>query len=134
MRGDPPRVLVATAVEDDLGNARGLGPLREQRADLAGQGALVALAAPDGRVERGGGGQRVTLEVVDDLRGDMPRRAGDDQAGALGGAADVLADPEVPTRLADGTRGTDTGAVAALEQRGGHFLPAFPALRRMTSP
>nr|BFE76644.1 hypothetical protein GCM10020092_099450 [Actinoplanes digitatis] len=28
-RGDPPRVPVATAVEDDLGNARGLGPLGE---------------------------------------------------------------------------------------------------------
>src|SRR3954469_14031246 len=26
-RGDSPRVPVATAVEDDLGNARGLGPL-----------------------------------------------------------------------------------------------------------
>jgi hypothetical protein len=42
-RGDPPRVLVATAVEDDLGHARGLGPLGEESADLAGQGALVTL-------------------------------------------------------------------------------------------
>src|SRR4029453_10022944 len=133
-RGDPPRVPVAAAVEDDLGHARGLGPLGEESTDLAGQSALVTLGAPHRGGERGGRDERVALEVVHDLRADVPRGPGDDEAGTLGRAADVLADPEVPTRLSDGALGGNTAAIAALEQRGGHFLPAFPALRRITSP
>src|SRR5439155_27134214 len=56
------------------------------------------------------------------------------QARALGGAEDVLADPEVPARLADPPRPGHPRATAPLEQCGSHFLPAFPALRRITSP
>ena len=56
----------------------------------------------------------MALEVVDDLRGDVPQRPGDDQAGTLGGAADVLADPEVPTRPPDGALGGDTAALRRL--------------------
>src|SRR4051812_34904212 len=51
--GDPPGVLAAATVEDDLADAGGLGPLGHERPDLAGQVALGALAAPDGAVHRG---------------------------------------------------------------------------------
>src|SRR3954466_15351622 len=95
-RGDAPRVAVATAVEDDLGYTRGLGTLREEGADLAGDRALVTLGAPDGDVDGRRGRERVALEVVDHLGGDVPQRAGDHQAGPFRRTGDVLTDPEVP--------------------------------------
>src|SRR4051794_28501261 len=48
--GDAPRVPVAPAVEDDGGDAGGLRAVRDQGADLAGQGGLVALGAAQARV------------------------------------------------------------------------------------
>ena len=45
-----------------------------------------------------------------------------------------IIEPEVNIIPPDGALVGDTAAIAAPEQRGGHFLPAFPALRRMTSP
>src|SRR5690348_11517056 len=76
----------------------------------------------------------MALVVVDDLRGDVPQRTGDHQAGTLGGAAQPLADAEVPAGSADATRRRGAAEAAPLEQFGGHFLPAFPAFRRMASP
>src|SRR5690606_22109216 len=100
--------------------------------DLGGQGLLVTAGATDRGVQAGRRGQRVALCVVHDLGGDLTQRTSDDQPGPVGGAADVLADPEVSPRPPDGPlRGH---AAAALEQSRAHFFPAFPALRRMTSP
>ena len=67
------------------------------------------------------------LGFVHQLRDDVPRRTGDDETGPLRGAADVLADTLVTAR----PRG-----VLALRPLDGdsHHLPAFPALRRTTSP
>src|SRR3954453_14535074 len=73
--GDPAVVLVAAAVEDDRRDALVLGALRDQGPDLAGEGALVALPLAATQLERRGAGERVTGQVVDDLRGDVPRRA-----------------------------------------------------------
>src|SRR6185503_3981526 len=70
----------------------------------------------------------------DELGGDVPQRPGDHQAGLLGRAADVPADAEVPPRPPAATRCGDVPAATALAERCAHFLPAFPALRRMTSP
>src|SRR4051795_6509873 len=60
-RGDAAGVPVATPVEDDRGDPGGLRPLGDERADLAGQGRLVALGptqagGPGGRAGPGGGG------------------------------------------------------------------------------
>src|SRR5438034_3250495 len=133
-RGDAPGVAVAGPVEHHPVDARRLGPLGQQRADLAGQLRLGTGGTAQRGVQRRGRHQRVTLGVVDHLSGDLPQGPGDDQAGPLGGTAEVLADPEVPAGAADvALRGWSAG-LAALEQRGAHFLPAFPALRRMTSP
>src|SRR6185369_7755384 len=70
--------------------------------------------------------------VVDDLGHDVAQRPGHDQAGTLRGAVDVLAHPEVAPCPPDGALGGH--AAATLEQSRAHFLPAFPALRRLTSP
>src|SRR4029450_6704032 len=83
---DATRVPVAATVEDDLADARRLGPGPQQGAALGGDGALVALAAPDRGVQTGGRDERVALAVVDHLRGDVPQRAGDHQAGTGFGA------------------------------------------------
>src|SRR5262249_34819273 len=129
-----PGVAIAATVEDDLLDAGGLGPVRKQRADLTGDGALVTLGPPDGRVHRRRRGQRVALEVVDDLGADVPERSSDHQARTLRRAIDPLADAEVPARPPDAARRGVAARAPALDQRGAHFLPAFPALRRMTSP
>src|SRR5207248_5884258 len=50
---DPPGVPVATTVEDHLADSGGLGPLRQQRAHLAGQLALGPFGTPDRAVQRG---------------------------------------------------------------------------------
>src|SRR4029453_9410867 len=84
--------------------------------------------------ERRGRHQRVALAVVHDLRRDVAKWRGAAQPGSFGGAPAVLVAPEGPARPPDGALGGDPAAAAALEQRGGLFLPAFPALRRMTSP
>src|SRR5579872_6558163 len=94
--GDPAMVLVAAAVEDHGADAGGLGPLREQLADLARLGGLVALGALDGTVERGGLRQRMALGVVDDLREHMPRGPVDDQPRPARAAGYLLPDPQMP--------------------------------------
>jgi len=57
-RRDAAVVAVAATVEHDGRDARILGALREQLADLTRLGRLVALGGPDGRVQGGRGGQR----------------------------------------------------------------------------
>src|SRR5262249_54309337 len=104
----------------------------EQRPDLAGQVALCPVGTADGRVHRRGRRQGPALGVVHDLGDHVPQRTAHYQAWPLGGAGDVLAYPEMPACLADPARGSVPAA--SLQERGGHFLPAFPALRRMTSP
>src|SRR4051812_15942797 len=115
--GDPAVVLVAAAVEDDRRDALVLRALRDEGADLASERALVALALAPTQLERRGAGQRVAGEVVDDLRGDVPGRAGHDQARASRRTRDALADAEVTTGLAQSTCCGD-----------GHYLPVFPTL------
>src|SRR5215475_11612239 len=64
----------------------------------------------------------------------MPQRPGDHQTRPGRGADDPLAYPEVPACPAHPARASGPLARVALEQRGRHFLPAFPAFLRMTSP
>src|SRR4029079_5309365 len=118
---DAAGVAIATTVENNLADARGLGALPEKGTHLARDIALRALGGTQRGVHRGGRHQGVALRVVHDLRGDLPQAAGDHQARPLGRTADVLADPEVAARLADGALGGD--ATAALEELGAHFLP-----------
>src|SRR3954451_21592815 len=142
-RGDPPGVPVATAVEDDGGDARGRGTLRDQGAHPAGQGGLVPLGAAQAGVHGRGADQRAADGVVDDLHVDVPRAAVDHQAGALRRTADALAQPGVPAQPRDATRGAHVGADGLVPHvrssalgviRLSHYLPVFPTLRFTTSP
>ena len=120
---DTPRVAVAATVEHDVGDAGCLRTLSDELADLAGLGGLVTIERPQVGFEGGCRGQRVALAVVHDLHEYVTGRAGDDQTGTLGGADDLLAKTGVATRAGVGLR---------LDAHG--YLPAFPALRRTTSP
>src|ERR1700691_4108081 len=92
-----PAVVAVTATVEHHGLDAGLRRApREQFADLARLGGLVALARPDRRVQGGRGGERTAHVVVDDLREHVPRRPVDDQPGPDRAAADLLAYPQVP--------------------------------------
>src|SRR5690606_14423461 len=104
-------------------DAGGLGALGDQLADLAGLGGLVALEGAQVGLERRRGGHGAALAVVDELHEHVARRPGHDQARALGGADDLLAKTRVTTRTRVGLR-----------LHSHCYLPAFPALRRTTSP
>src|SRR5690606_38796552 len=87
-------ILIATALEADLVNTGGPGPLGHQPADDRGGGLVAAVAGllAEARLEgagRGEGGRRV---VVDDLRVDVLGAAEDRQPGPLGVAVQLLAD------------------------------------------
>src|SRR5699024_12616590 len=71
------------------------------------------------------------LAVVDDLHEDVARRAGDHQAGALGGADDAATDPQVTTSAR--TQLAAAVALGVLECVTHDHLPAFPALRTTVS-
>src|SRR4051794_23260020 len=122
--GDPAGVGVAAAVEDDLLDAGGLCALGDEGADGLRVGGLVALAAPDRHVEGRRARQGVALEVVHDLRRDVPRGAGHDEAGTGRRAGDLLAETEVPAGLAQSALGRDVS----------HYLPVFPTLSLICSP
>src|SRR4051794_17652393 len=98
-RCDAAVVLVAAAVEDHRRDALLLRALRDEGADLAREGALVAILV-GAQLERRGTHQRVAGEVVDDLRGDVPGGPGHDEARARRRARDLLADAEVAAGLA----------------------------------
>ena len=95
-RRDPPVVEVAASIEDDLGDAGGLGPLGDELADLGG-GVLVARGRA-AQVGLGGGRGRegAPVAVVDHLGGDVLVGAEHGEAGALGGALHLLPHPAVP--------------------------------------
>ncbi|GMA91175.1 hypothetical protein GCM10025869_17040 [Homoserinibacter gongjuensis] len=120
---DAPGVLVAAAVEHDRVDARLLGALGDELADLLRLGGLVTVEGAQVHLERRRGCHGVALGVVDDLHEDVAGRTGDDETRTLGGADDALAQARVTTvalrRLADASH---------------DHLPAFPALRRTTSP
>src|SRR6185312_14535421 len=90
-RGDAPVVEEATAVEDDLGDAGGLGPLGDQRADALRRGDTgpVALAA---QVALAGArrGERAPGVVVDQLHAEVLVRPEHGQARPGRGAVDLL--------------------------------------------
>src|SRR5262249_46758488 len=102
-RLDASVIQVAAAVEDDALDA-GLLPARGEQ--LAHLGGLLRLVAGERlrQVEPRRGGQRAAGVVVDELGEDAAVRAEDQQARALGGAADLAADPAMPaqTRFANG--------------------------------
>src|SRR5690606_1167990 len=130
--GDAAVVLVATAVEHDRGDAGVQGPARDELADLAGLGRLVAGVGAQVRLHRRRADQRVALVVVDDLDEHVPVGAGHDQARPLGRAEDLLPDPQMPApalqrATARGLSGQGLGACH-------DYLPAFPTLRRTYSP
>ena len=62
----------------------------------------LAVLSPSTRAQvglhGGGRGQRLAGQVVDDLGDDVLRRPGDDQPRTLGGAGDLLADPDLATQ------------------------------------
>src|SRR3954452_4307765 len=136
--GDPPGVPVAATVEDDGGDAGGLRPLGDQRADLTGVGTLVALGAAQAGVHRRGADQGAADGVVDDLHVDVPRGAVDHEARALRRPVDALAQAGVPAQPRDAARGADVGADGLVPPCGllclSHHLPVFPTLRFTTSP
>src|SRR5690606_18990825 len=129
--GDAPGVAVATAVEDDSGDARLLGPLSEELADLLRLLGLVRLERAQRGVHGGRAHQRVADRVVHDLDEHVTGRAVDDQARTLGRTNDLLADTAVTAGPRDGAGGR---APAERSLRSHAYLPAFPTLRRICSP
>ena len=75
--------------------------------------------------------KHITAQVVDHLRADVARGAGDDQSRTLLGAGDALAAPDLTPQPRGGPSG---GVLALLECDRHRHLPAFPTLRRTTSP
>src|SRR5215469_1913154 len=140
--GDAAVVLVAATVEDHRGDARGLRPLGDERADLLGLGRLVPRRRPHSRVHGGGGRQGAADGVVHDLHDDVPRGPVHHQPRPGGAADDLLAHPQVTpdarARLRRRARPHPAGGVLTrrpLGLRTSHdYLPAFPTLRRITSP
>src|SRR5439155_17510254 len=87
-------------VEDDLGDARGPGPLGHEAADL-GRGLLVAAGTtPQVGLDSAGGGQRAAGHVVDHLGGDVLVGPVDGQPRPLGGTPNGLAHAPVPALAA----------------------------------
>src|SRR4051812_4478257 len=131
-RGHPAVVPVAAAVEDHGLDTGGLGALGDELADLARLDRLVAFQRPQIDLEGRRRGQRAADHVVDHLGDDVPGGPGHHQAGTLGGAGDLLAHAQMTA----GTGGVLplAGATTAALHTDGHFLPAFPTLRRITSP
>src|SRR5689334_9055868 len=124
-------VLVARTVEDDAVDAGSLRPLGHELADLPGLVGLVVAGAADVGLHRGGRGQGLADEVVDDLHADVLGRPGDHQARTLGGTGDLLA----TTDLALEARPDPGRRVLVVGQLDRHdHLPAFPTLRRTCSP
>src|SRR2546423_3151671 len=130
-RGHAAVVLVAAAVEHDRADALGLGPLGDELADFLGLGGLVAVGRAQARLHGGGRGQRHAGDVVHDLRHHVARGAGDHQARAQCRAGDLLADAQVAALDGVALLGR---TLADLDCESHYFFPAFPALRRMTSP
>src|SRR3569623_862517 len=124
-------VLVARPVEDHGLDARALGALGHELADLLGLLGLVAREGPQVGLHRGRGHQGAAFEVVDALHADVLRGAGDHQARTLGGDGDLLAAAHLALQPGLDPR----GGVLVLGQGDPHgHLPAFPTLRRMCSP
>src|SRR4029453_254056 len=124
-RLDPPVVLIAAAIEDDLLDAARLRPLGQQLAHHLGRGHVAArlrLGAEVGRaaVHRG---QGAPARVVDHLRVDVAQAAEHRQPRPLRGPDDPSADAQV----------ADLASPDLLA--GQHYLaPAFlPTFRRMYS-
>src|SRR4026209_341627 len=122
---DPPMVLIATAIEDDLLDPARLRPLGQQFAHDLGRGHVAArlrLRAEVGRtaVHRG---QRASARVVDHLRVDVTQAAEHRQPRPLRGPDNAGADAQM----------TDLASLDLLA--GQHYLaPAFlPTFRRMYS-
>src|SRR3954447_3036050 len=126
-RCDPSVVAVAAAVEDHGVDARGLGALGDGSADGRRTCFLVAVDAADVSVEARRGRERPVGRVVDDLRRDVPGRAGHDEARPGSRALHLLAHAQVPPGPRRATQGRGLGSAHG-------YLPAFPALRRTTSP
>src|SRR4051812_25390578 len=121
-------IEVAVAVEHDLVDLALEADLGNEGADLLGCVRLVVVLerALEVARERRGGGERLAVDVVDDLRVDVPAAAEDAEPRALGLAGDFSSNAELAALPAD-----EIG-------RHGYFDPlalaALPALRRMFSP
>src|SRR5262249_28416139 len=93
-------------------------------------------------VHGGRGCQGAANAVVDDLHEHVPRGAVHHQPRTRAGASDLLAHPQVPPDSGAGLRGRvrshPTGGILARRPSGlgisHHYFPAFPTLRRITSP
>src|SRR3954464_10609478 len=97
-RSDAAVIEEPAAVEHDLGDTGGLGPVGHEGTDLRGRLDIAGGAALEVLLDGGRGRDGAAVEVVDDLGGDVLVRAEHRQAGPLGGAGDELAHPVVPPR------------------------------------
>ena len=111
----------AAAIEDALFDTFGLGAFRQGLADLLGCFAVAGVALEAG-LAGGGGGQGDAGRVVDQLRVDVAVAAVDGQAGAFGGAADMLADA-VMLLGADALRSTCLYMISFLSAAGKDYIP-----------
>ena len=114
----------AAAVEDDPGDALCLGPRGDELADLGGRGDIAGALGTQLRLDGRRRGERPARHVIDHLGDDVLVRTEDRQARALGGAGHLAAHPCVAPLF----QGVDSGCVRH------DYFPAFPALRRTTSP
>src|SRR5262245_20188650 len=119
-------IPVPAAIENHLGHAGLLGPLRDQRADLAGGVARGALRRPllQPGVQRRRMRERRALAVVDHLGVDVPAALVDREPRPLGLPPDSLANPDAHP---------PPGFRACLRSVHDYFPPALPTFRLMTS-
>ena len=118
-------ILVAATIEHNRGDACVLSLLGNQFADLLGGFGLGALKTSEIAHQSGFAHQGNALGVVDDLGNHVTVGTGNHQTRELRGTADTLAQTSV-TAL-------ERGLLALTENLDAHYLPAFPALRRMRS-
>ena len=118
-------ILVAATIEHDRGDASVLSLLGDQFADLLGGFGLGALETSEIAGQSGFAHQSDALGVIDDLGNHVTVGTGNHQTRKLRGTADVLAQTSVTALKRD--------LLALTENLDAHYLPAFPALRRMCS-
>src|SRR5450631_1950468 len=96
-RSDAAVVAVAATVKDDGVNTGTPGPLRQQLANFACLGGLVAVERTQVGFHGRGRGHRGAQRVVDDLHEDVPARTRHNQARTQRGPVDPLAHAQVTT-------------------------------------
>ena len=124
-------VLVTTTVEDDSLDAGSLGTFGDEFANALGLGSLVTVECTKVSFQSGRACYGLANGVVDNLDKYVACGAVDHQAGAGSRTGNALADTKL---AAAATSSLALVRTLLVNGDGQGYLPAFPTLRRMTSP